>query len=131
SHGYLAIAPGRIRNGPGASAPPPPVAGSQPPELTVRSSYRQLLAAIDWVVKQNADAASPYYQRIDTGAIAVSGYSCGGAQAMRAASDKRVKTLVMMNSGLFKDGEGTGVPEMDVGKSALKLLHTPVFYLVG
>src|SRR5690606_4852991 len=99
--------------------------------LTVRTSYRQLLAAIDWVMAQNADAAGPYYRRIDTSAIAVSGYSCGGAQAMRAAADSRVKTLVMMNSGLFKDGDGTGVPEMDVPKSALKLLHTPVFYLAG
>lgn len=131
SHGYLAIAPGRIRNGPGASAPPPPVPATQSPELNVRSSYRQLLAAIDWVIAQNADAKSPYYQRIDTDAIAVSGYSCGGAQAMRAAADQRVKTLVMMNSGLFNDGESAGIPEMDVGKAALKQLHTPVFYLVG
>jgi len=131
SHGYLAIAPGRILNGPGASGPPPPVPAGQSPALNVRSSYKDLLSAIDWAVAQNADPRSPYYRRIDPTAIAVSGYSCGGAQAMRVAADPRVKTLVMMNSGLFNDGASAGIPEMDVGKSALKLLHTPVLYLLG
>ena len=103
----------------------------QSPALNVRSSYKDLLSAIDWARAQNADPKSPYYRRIDPAAIAVSGYSCGGAQAMRVAADPRVKTLVMMNSGLFNDGASAGIPEMDVGKSALKLLHTPVFYLLG
>ncbi|HYP79948.1 MAG TPA: hypothetical protein VEQ17_06650, partial [Steroidobacteraceae bacterium] len=89
------------------------------------------MSAIDWALAQNADPGSPYYRRIDPTAIAASGYSCGGAQAMRVAADPRVKTLVMMNSGLFNDGASAGIPEMDVGKSALKLLHTPVFYLLG
>jgi len=131
SHGYLAIAPGRILNGPGASGPPPPVPAGQSAALNVRSSYKDLLSAIDWALAQNADPESAYYRRIDTAAIAVSGYSCGGAQAMRVAADPRVKTLVMMNSGLFDDGASAGIPEMDVGKSALKRLHTPVFYLLG
>jgi len=131
SHGYLAIAPGRILSGPGAKGPPPPAPSSQPAQLNVKSSYKDLLSAIDWAVAQNADAKSPYYQRIDTTAIAASGYSCGGAQAMRVAADPRVKTLVMMNSGLFNDGESASIPEMDVRKSALKSLHTPVLYVIG
>ncbi|HUG73281.1 MAG TPA: hypothetical protein VMK82_07660, partial [Steroidobacteraceae bacterium] len=131
SHGYLAIAPGRILNGPGATGAQPPPASSQSPDLNVKSSYKDLLAAIDWAVAQNADAKSPYYQRIDTGAVAASGFSCGGAQAMRVAADPRVKTLVMMNSGLFKDGESADIPEMDVRKSALQALHTPTLYVIG
>jgi dienelactone hydrolase len=131
SHGYLAIAPGRILTGPGARGAPPPAPSSQPAQLNVKSSYKDLLSAIDWAYAQNADTKSPYYQRIDTGAIAASGYSCGGAQAMRVATDPRVKTLVMMNSGLFKDGESAAIPEMDVRKAALKSLHAPVLYLIG
>lgn len=131
SHGYLAIAPGRILSGPGSKGPPPPPPSSQPAQLNVKSSYRDLLSAIDWAIAQNADAKSPYYQRIDTRAIAASGYSCGGAQAMRVAADPRVRTLVMMNSGLFKDGESAAIPEMDVRKAALGLLHTPVLYVIG
>jgi dienelactone hydrolase len=131
SHGYLAIAPGHVLSGPGAKGPPPPAPSSQPAQLNVKSSYKDLLSAIDWAVAQNADAKSPYYQRIDTSAIVASGYSCGGAQAMRVAADPRVNTLVMMNSGLFNDGESASIPEMDVRKAALKSLHTPVLYVIG
>jgi dienelactone hydrolase len=131
SHGYLAIAPGRILSGPGAKGAPPPAPSSQPAQMNVKSSYKDLLSAIDWAVAQNADPKSPFHQRIDTGAIASSGYSCGGAQAMRVAADPRVKTLVMMNSGLFKDGESANIPEMDVRKSALQALHTPTLYVIG
>jgi dienelactone hydrolase len=130
SHGYLSIAPGRIYSGPGAVARPAAPAGaardiaSQP-----RTSYRDLSSALEWVLKQNADPQSPYYGRVDTRAIAVSGFSCGGVQALRIAGDPRVKTVVVMNSGLF--GEPSTMPEMDVPKSALKALHTPTFYLLG
>jgi len=131
SHGYLAIAPGRILNGPGATGPRPPPAATQAPELNVRSSYKDMLQAIDWAIAQNADPKSPYYGRIDTRAVAASGFSCGGAQAMRVAADPRVKTLVMMNSGLFADGSSSSIPEMDVRKSALQSLHGPVLYVIG
>jgi hypothetical protein len=131
SHGYLAIAPGLIRSGPGATQPPRPVPATQSPQDNVKSSYKDLLAAIDWAIAQDADPKSPYYQRIDTKAIASSGYSCGGAQAMRVAADPRVKTLVMMNSGLFPDGQSAAIPEQDVRKAALQLLHTPVLYVIG
>jgi dienelactone hydrolase len=131
SHGYLAIAPGRIYSGPGAVArPPAPVAGTpQDMASQPRTSYRDLSSALEWVIAQNADAKSPFYKRVDTNAIAVSGFSCGGVQALRIASDPRVKTVVVMNSGLFE--EPSTMPEMDVPKSALKGLHTPTFYLLG
>lgn len=121
SHGYLAIAPGRILSGPGVGA-----FTSQG-----RTSYKDLLTSIDWALAQNADPKSPYYGRIDPKAIAVSGYSCGGVQALRIAGDPRIKTVVVMNSGLVDTTGGAPLAEMDVPKSALKNLHTPVFYLLG
>lgn len=135
SHGYLAIASGRIRSGPGATAPPSPVpprpANGEPSPLQVRTSYKDLLSARDWALAQNADPKSPYYRRIDPKAVAVSGFSCGGVQALRVAGDPRMKTVVVMNSGLFPDGERVALPEMDVPKETLKSLHTPVLYVLG
>lgn len=140
SHGYLAIAPGTILSGPGITPPPPPPAppaapptpngaAPPPPALTARTSYKGLMWAMDWALAQNANPKSPYYNRIDPNAIAISGYSCGGAQALRVGADPRVKTVVGMNTGLFPTRQT--LAEMDVPKSALNLLHTPVFYLLG
>jgi hypothetical protein len=131
SHGYLAIAPGRIRTGPGATAPPTVRNEGEASSMRGRTSYKDLLSGLDWALAQNADSKSPYYRRIDATAVAVSGFSCGGAQALRVAGDPRVKTVVMMNSGLFPDGEGLAIPEMNVPKATLKSVHTPTLYVLG
>ena len=131
SHGYLAIAPGRIRSGPGATTPPTPRNEGEASSMRGRTSYKDLLSALDWALAQNADSKSPYYRRIDARAVAVSGFSCGGAQALRVAGDPRIKTVVMMNSGLFPDGEGLAIPEMNVPKATLKSVHTPTLYVLG
>lgn len=134
SHGYLAIALGRIRTGPGATAPPdpprPPAApgapGTLPPPAT---DAKGLVAALDWALARNADVSSPYHGRIDPTAVAVSGYSCGGLQALQVAADPRIRTLVVMNSGLFN--EGSPIPGMNVPKSLLETLHAPTLYVLG
>lgn len=129
SHGYLAIAPGRILSGPGAKLPSPGAAEPPAPALSARTRYKDLMWAIDWAIAQNANPHSPYHNRIDVNALAVSGYSCGGVQALRVGADPRVKTVIGMNTGLFS--APTPLPEMEVPKSALSALHTPVFYLLG
>jgi hypothetical protein len=135
SHGYLAIALGRIRSGPGATvAPTPPAqpaAAGAPPSLPPPATdARGLVAALDWAVAQNVDPAGPLHDRIDTSAVAVSGFSCGGLQALQVAGDPRVKTVVIMNSGLFKDGVSR-IPSMNASKTLLKDLHTPTLYILG
>ena len=47
--------------------------------------------------------------------MAVSGYSCGGLQALETANP----------------GSGASIPGMDQQKSLLETLHTPVFYILG
>ncbi len=134
SHGYLAIALGRIRTGPGATVPPdPPRAPAAPgaprtlpPPAT---DAKGLVAALDWAIAQNGDPASPYRGRIDPSAVAVSGYSCGGLQALQVAADPRVRTVVIMNSGLFN--EGSPIPNMNVPKSLLGTIHGPALYILG
>lgn len=61
--------------------------------------------------------------------MAVSGYSCGGLQALQVAADPRVKTVVIMNSGLFNDA--SPIPNMNASKTLLQTVHTPIFYVLG
>jgi hypothetical protein len=129
SHGYLAIAPGGIYNGPGKTeAPPRPADTSIENYAPTRPA--QLRAAIDWALAENARSGSRYFGRIDTGAIAISGFSCGGIQALTIAADPRVRTVVIMNSGLFIQGE-TRMGGMVETKARLEDLHTPTIYVLG
>ncbi|MEO6186312.1 MAG: hypothetical protein ABIP38_03965, partial [Steroidobacteraceae bacterium] len=128
SHGYLVIVPGSFYTGPGAIARPAnlPPAGPN----AVLTTHAQLGEAITWALTENARAGSAYYGKIDPRAIAVSGFSCGGLQAMFNARDPRVRTVVMMNSGLFVDGPTT-MAGMTGDKSMLNTLHTPILYVLG
>ena len=138
SHGYLAIAPGRIRTGPGATVPPTPPptpsaaqgAVASPRIAALLTSARDLTSALDWALAQNANPQSPYFEKIDPRAVAVSGYSCGGLQALEIAHDPRIKTVVVMNSGIFNPGTAP-IPSMSYSKTLLDTLHTPTLYLLG
>jgi hypothetical protein len=128
SHGYVAIAPGGIYSGPGASERPP--GGPRNPADDAPTNPEQLREAIDWVVAENERAGSPYFGRIDTDAIAASGFSCGGIQALVIAGDPRIQTVIVMNSGLFIEGE-TVMGGMTVTKDQLEELHYPTLYVLG
>lgn len=128
SHGYLAIAPGAIYNGPGRSERPQQPASD--PATAAPTRPVQLREAIDWALAENDRAGSRYFGRIDTSAIAISGYSCGGVQALMVADDPRARTAVIMNSGLFVDGP-TRMAGMDVTKNLLVGLHFPTLYILG
>lgn len=141
SHGYLAIANGRILSGPGAPAgsalamPEPPKPGEPrklPPPATTADQLRQ---AIDWALAENARQGSPYYGHIDPKWIAVSGWSCGGLQALQIAADQRVATTIIHNSGIWASAtrpDGGHLPSsMDIGKGSLGKLHSPVIYILG
>lgn len=129
SHGYVAIAPGGIHNGPG-STPAPPRPQNVDRDLYAPTTSAQLTAAIDWALAENDRPGSRYFGRIDPAQVAVSGFSCGGVQALTIAGDPRVDTVVIMNSGLFVDGE-TLMAGMVESKSRLLDLHTPTLYILG
>ncbi len=135
SHGYLVIANGTIKSGPGAPPPPPidmPQRGPNGERILPppRTDAAMLTQAIDWAIAQNGRKDSPYYRRLDSSAIAVSGWSCGGLQALEIASrDPRVKTSVIHNSGIFNTPLlGSG---MAIRKSALEMLKAPLIYILG
>ncbi len=135
SHGYLAIAPGGIYSGPGAVERPAETTSSESDEDESAGRVQptrpeQLAEAIDWALAMNAAQDSPYFGRVDPDAVAVSGFSCGGLQALVNARDTRVDTAVIMNSGVFND-RVTSLAGMEVTKDVLEDLHFPTLYVLG
>ncbi len=128
SHGYVVIAPGKIMSGPGMPPPPPPAPGA--PQLIAQTTAAQVLAGIDWALAENEREGSPLYHLIDPAKVAVSGYSCGGVQALDLARDPRIKAVVIHNSGLFPDG-ARPIAGIVTDKAWLDRLHTPVVYIMG
>jgi len=128
SYGYVVVAPGGIHSGPGSVPLPPPPPG--PPKFVMATSAGDVKAGIDWALAENARPGSAYYGKIDPTKLAVAGFSCGGAQAIELASDPRVKTVIMQNSGMFPDNMNF-IPDLKVSKATLKTLHTPIIYILG
>jgi dienelactone hydrolase len=118
SHGFLVIATGYI-----------PM--EEKPFRGLMSTSAQQIESIDWAIAQNADKDSPYYGRIDVDHIAAAGMSCGGLQTLDNATDPRLKTIMICNSGLFIN-PGTAVPNMPMpAKDRLQEITVPVIYILG
>jgi Chlorophyllase enzyme len=55
--------------------------------------------ALDWLTAANRNRTSPYYRRLDTSKIAAMGHSQGSGGTIAAASDTRIKTVILFNGG--------------------------------
>jgi len=97
------------------------------------SRSEQQIESLDWIMAQNADPQSPYYQKIDTKHICMAGMSCGGLQTLFNCADPRITALMICNSGLFKqENAGQAVGGMPMPpKEKLKEIHTPIIYILG
>ncbi|WP_246616970.1 hypothetical protein [Sphingomonas yunnanensis] len=130
SHGYLVIANGTIGSGPGVLPQPNPARAETNASPASPTRAAQLTEAISWAIDQNDTPGNPLHHKLDPRAVGVSGWSCGGVQALSVAtSDPRIKAVVIHDSGLFT-GRAPG-REMDVPKAALSRLHTPILYVLG
>ena len=127
SHGYLVIASGVI---PSARNTPPEPKIAPDGSLNPPTTAKDLTDAIDWALRENSRPGSPYYGRIAPDEIAVSGWSCGGLQALAVAGDPRIRTLVIMNSGVIGDGS-LRVADMPLSKADLSKIHGSVLYVLG
>jgi dienelactone hydrolase len=131
SYGYVVVAPGGILSGPGTSGRPPERApddaGNLPP---IATTYKDVLAGLDWALAENRRKGSNLRGRIDPELVAVAGHSCGGLQALQAAVDPRIRAVLIHNSGIFADGRNP-IQGLIVDKSQLRRLHTPVVYFLG
>ena len=108
SYGYVVVAIGELQM----------MAQHEKDQHTPSSMVRK---ALDWVVSPS----SPYYKYIDTEKIAAAGHSCGGAQVLANAADKRLKTYLILNAGM---GHMTMA---DASAKSLRNLHGPALYIVG
>jgi len=89
------------------------------------SDEKMVVQAINWLVSQEKKKGSDYYHNIDVKNIALSGHSCGGAQAIANCANSRVKTLLIMNAGMGGMSMGGASP------STLNSLHCPIIYMTG
>ncbi len=131
SYGYLVIAAGHWRSGPGATEGPAretrTAGGGLPPPAT---SAADVIAGIDWALAENAREGSEFRGRVDADALAVAGHSCGGLQAIELAADPRIDTVLVHNSGIY-NSEISHIPGLTVSKAMLEEFHTPVLYVLG
>lgn len=125
SHGYLVVAPGTIKTGPGIVRKPPPAK----PQLGVETTTADVHAGIDMAARANG-APGTWHDKLDLSRVAVAGWSCGGLQALQIASDPRIKAVVILHSGVFNT-EKNPIKGIDVSKALLKTLRTPVLYILG
>jgi dienelactone hydrolase len=138
SYGYLVIALGPIEKRVlrTSSEPMTPIPAAGPPPANVNippgsSKSSQLIDAMNWALAQNERKDSPFYQRLDTSGFAVMGQSCGGAQALEASADPRVRTTVLWNSGLFPTPTSMGGGAALSRDDLKKLLHAPTAFISG
>ena len=120
SHGYIVLATGILPE-------------NDDPYRGPMSRSEQQIESIDWIIGQNSDPKSPYYNKIDVDNICLSGMSCGGLQTLFNCADRRIAALMICNSGLFnQQNAGNAVPNMPMPKKdKLKEIHTPVVYILG
>lgn len=97
SRGYVVVAGGRVDREFETQDFSRTGADGHPVQITTR---KLLIHAVDWAVAENERPGSPYRHKIDTRHIAYMGTSCGGMQALSAASaDPRTTTIVVLNGG--------------------------------
>lgn len=125
SHGYLVIASGTIPKPTPVRAPANGQGG-----LQVQTATHLMSDAIDWAIGENGRAGSPLHGHVATNEIAVSGWSCGGLQALTVAADPRVRTSIVMNSGFFPAGANP-IPGIVSDKALLAKLHGSTLYVLG
>jgi dienelactone hydrolase len=91
-----------------------------------------LIAAIDWASAQNGRRDSAYFGKLDLSKVAVMGQSCGGLQATAVASDPRVTTVVIWNSGVFPENAASPRAALSgATKASIQKFHAPVAYFLG
>lgn len=128
SHGYLVIAPGYMKSGPGAH-PTPVKPGLAPPDSPLRTNLEDLKVALDWVTG-DSEASRAWRGFLDPAKIAVAGWSCGGLQATVLARDPRIGTAIIFDSGIFNTGNSS-IPGLAIDKKDLAGLHGPMLYVLG
>ena len=67
-------------------------------DTTGTGSTQPMLRALDYAAAANMDSTSPYYQKLDLTKVGAMGHSQGGSATVTAASDSRVKDIIIFNA---------------------------------
>lgn len=106
SHGYVVVVSNSTWTG-------------TPPTNTVQ------LRALDYAAALNADPNSIYYQRLDLDNIGAMGHSQGAQATATAASDQRIKSIILWNSGTSSNKPFLNVSgERDIGDRGASGMET-------
>jgi dienelactone hydrolase len=127
AQGIIVVAIGPFRDSPPPRQQRPDDPAKWPPFET---QAQQLLDGLDWISAENSRSASLFHQHIDTQHVAVMGHSCGAIQALKVSTDPRITTTLVMNSGLFPDGDQY-MQRFALQRSHLSALHAPIAYFIG
>jgi len=127
SQGFIVLAIGPFRESPAPRQPRPENPADWPPFETQAG---QMLDALNWITAENTRDGSDFAGHVDTSRVAVMGHSCGALQAVKVSPDPRITTTLVLNSGLFPDGDQYMVRH-DLERSALNQLHAPIAYFIG
>jgi dienelactone hydrolase len=127
SEGFIVMAIGPYRDSPAQREERPADPAEWPPFET---RYSQLLEALDWLEQASINSSSELAGHADTGKVAVMGHSCGALQAVKAAADPRINTTLVLNSGLFPDGDQYMIRH-ELVRADLAKLHAPIAYFIG
>ena len=85
---------------------------------TMTANGTEQIDSIDYIIAQNSDASSPFYNKVDTESIGVCGHSQGGRSCINAAqADSRIDCVVSI-AGASSAEEADG-------------LTTPCLFLTG
>ena len=141
SHGYVVVAAGHARYEepirpalPFTTAPVPATGApgaTSPPQQADETQAAQVIEGLDWALAENERRESPFYHRLDPHAVAVMGHSCGGLQAIAVAADPRIRTSMILSSGVYNRGTASGRSRIAVTKAQLADIHGPVAYVNG
>lgn len=92
----------------------------------------RLTTAIDWATSPPGHGGPAYFNQLDASKIATAGHSCGGVDAeYTAASDPRVKTGVILNSGFQPDGMCGASGPLACSRALIPNLYGPVIFISG
>ena len=127
SHGFIVLAIGPYTDGPVPRAPRPADPADWPPFET---NWRQMFDALDWITAENERQGSVFYNRVDTDKVATMGHSCGGLQSVKASTDPRVTTALVLNSGMPPDGDQY-MARHELERSIIDQMHAPIAYFIG
>lgn len=79
---------------------------------------KELLAGIDWMLKENADSASPFFEKLDASKVASMGYSMGALATTTIGADPRLTTTIHISGG-------------NMTTDRVKMLHAPAAFVCG